>query len=319
MKKKLLSIILVISILFLCMLLALSGCTNYSTISNTQHTVQTEKSILVYKLAYEQYLKFIESPSIHYLESNTAKYEYSIDKQNNKKIIRKKSDGSNSAESVDEGVFRISHTPVYVSLIDFWGDISQVQQYLQSNNISGSIDGVVFLSSYELPCSIGICVESEWYFVTIDEYIEDYQQNIHSDSYVYRLYTHNEILKKFEIIDADLFVNGEKTLPVRMHYDYAEIPILYLFEQIGADIQWHDDIVMIEYNEKSAKINITTRIIEHENKIQHGEEPPGGVACFFVQGTEIYLDTTMAADLLREFGIEMSWSREESMVCVNTN
>ena len=301
------------------MLLVLFGCTDHPAYNNTQHTVQTDKSILVYKLAYEQYLKFIESPSIHYLESNTAKYEYSIDKQNNKKIIRKKSDGSNSAESVDEGVFRISHTPVYVSLIDFWGDISQVQQYLQSNNISGSIDDVVFLSCYELPCSIGICVESDWYFITIDECNEDYQQNIHSDSYVYRLYTHNEILKKYANSDADLFIDGEKVLSVKMHYDYAEIPILYLFEQLGADVQWYDDTVTIEYNKVSVKIHTGTRMIEFENKVQYAEEPPGGVSCFFVQGTEIYLDTAMAADLLREFGIEMYWSREESMVCVNTN
>lgn len=307
----------ILLVLLIC--LALPGCTNCPTFSNTQHTVQTEKSILVYKLDYEQYLKFLDSPSIHYLESNTAKYEYSIDKQKNKKIIQKKLDDIDSAKSVDEGVFRLSHTPVYVSLIDFWGDISQIQQYLQSNNISGDIDDVVFLSCYELPCSIGICVESEWYFVTIDEYIEDYQENIHSDSYVYRLYTHNEILKKYENVDADLFINGEKALSVKMHYDYAEIPILHLFELLGADIQWHDDTVTVEYNEKSAKIYIATQTIELENKEQYGDEPPGGVSCFFVQGTEIYLDTTVAADVLREFGIEMSWGREESMVCVNTN
>lgn len=305
--------------IFLCMLLTLSGCVNNPTFSNTQHTVQTEKSILVYELTYEQYLKFLELPSIHYLESNTTKYEYSTDKQNNKKIIRKKIDDADSVESVNEGVFRISHTPVYLSLIDFWGDISQVQQYLQSNSISGDVNDVVFLSCYVLPCSIGIRVESEWYFVTVDEYDEDYQQNIHSNSYVYRLYTHNEILEKYKIVDADLFVNSEKTMSVRMRYDYAEIPMLYLFRHLGADIQWCGDIVTIEYNEKSAKICTSTQMIELENKVWYGEEPPGGISCFFVQGTEIYLDTFMAADVLREFGIEMTWSREENMVCVNIN
>lgn len=305
--------------IFLCMLLTLSGCVNNPTSSNTQHTVQTEKSISVYESTYEQYLKFLELPSIHYLESNTTKYEYSTDKQNNKKIIRKKSDDADSVESVNEGVFRISYTPVYLSLIDFWGDISQVQQYLQSNSISGDVNDVVFLSCYELPCSIGICVESEWYFVTVDEYDEDYQQNIHSNSYVYRLYTHNEILEKYKIVDADLFVNSEKTMSVRMRYDYAEIPMLYLFIHLGANIQWCGDIVTIEYNEKSAKICTATQMIELENKVWCGEESPGGVSCFFVQGTEVYLDTFMAADVLHEFGIEMTWSREESMVCVNIN
>ena len=301
------------------MLLTLFGCVNNPTSSNTQHTVQTEKSISVYELTYEQYLKFLELPSIHYLESNTTKYEYSADKQNNKKIIRKKIDDADSVVSVNEGVFRISHTPVYLSLIDFWGDISQVQQYLQSNSISGDVNDVVFLSCYVLPCSIGICVESEWYFVTVDEYDEDYQQNIHSNSYVYRLYTHNEILEKYKIVDADLFVNSEKTMSVRMRYDYAEIPMLYLFIRLGANVQWCGDVVTIEYNEKSAKICTATQMIELENKVWYGEEPPGGVSCFFVQGTEIYLDTFMAADVLREFGIEMTWSREESMVCVNIN
>ncbi len=305
--------------IFLCMLLTLSGCVNNPTSSNTQHMVQAEKSISVYELSYEQYLKFLELPSIHYLESNTTKYEYSADKQNNKKIVRKKIDDADSVVSVNEGVFRISYTPVYLSLIDFWGDISQVQQYLQSNSISGDVNDVVFLSCYVLPCSIGICVESEWYFVTVDEYDEDYQQNIHSNSYVYRLYTHNEILEKYKIVDADLFVNSEKTMSVRMRYDYAEIPMLYLFIRLGANVQWCGDIVTIEYNEKSAKICMSTQMIELENKVWYGEAPPRGVSCFFVQGTEVYLDTFMAADVLREFGIEMTWSREESMVCVNIN
>jgi hypothetical protein len=254
------------------------------------------------------------------LESNTTKYEYSIDKQNNKKIIRKNSDGAGSAGSMDEGVFRISHTPVYVSLINLWGDKSQVQQYLQSNNISGAIDDVVFLWCYELPCSIGVCVESEWYFVTIDEYTEDLEQKIHGDSYVYRLYTRNEILKKYEISDADLLIKGEKALSVKMQYDYAEIPILRLFELLGADVRRNTDTVTIEHNGKNVKINTSTPKIEFENQEWWlGDEPPGGGLYFFVQGTEIYLDTTTAANVLREFGIEMSWSREESMVWVNTN
>ena len=240
----------ILLVLLIC--LAFYGCTNYPGFINTQYTAQTEKSILVYKLDYEQYFEFLEEPSVHYLESNTTKYEYSIDKQNNKKIIQKKFDGTDSVKNVDDGGIRISHTPVHVSLIDFWSDISQVQQYLQSNNISADIEDVVFLSCYELPCSVGVYVESEWYFVTIDEYSEDYQQNIHSDSYVYRIYTRNEFIKKYGKSDADLLINGEKSLTVKMYYDHAEIPILNLFKLLGADIQWNNNSVTIIYNGKNA-------------------------------------------------------------------
>ena len=52
--------------MFLCMLLVLTGCTDHPAYNNTQHTVPTEKLILVYKLSCDQYLKFIESPSIQY-------------------------------------------------------------------------------------------------------------------------------------------------------------------------------------------------------------------------------------------------------------
>lgn len=299
-------------IISVCMLFLLSGCTGHQAPDSIQ------KSVPVYELTREQYREFLDSPSLHYLESNIEKYEYSIDTLNDKKIVRTKSEDAESTESSDEGVFRISSTPVYASLIEAWGSKPQVQQYLQNHNIEEDVDGIVFLSSSGLPCSIGVRTESNWYFVTIDEYDEDYQQNIHGDSYIYRLYTHSEILKKYEVVDADLFINGEKTLSVKMHYDYAEIPALSLFEQLGASVQRQDDVITVMYNGNYATITPSTQTIEFETGAEYGEDPPGGVSCFFVQGAEIYLDTATAANVLREFGIDMSWSREEFAVHINT-
>lgn len=301
--------------LFTCLMLA--GCKNPGISNAAQRDLKAEESILVYNLTYKQYLEFLNTPSVDCLESNATKYSYSVDAQN-KKIFKKRLDNKRLIESADDGVFRISNTPIYSSLINFWSDKSQVQQYLETNNIYGAVDNVLFLSCYTVPCSIGLYINSEWYFVIIDEFDEDYQLDIHSNTYAYRLYTRSEILKKYQIVNADLFINGNKKTQVKMHYNYAEIPITYTLEQLGADIQRNDCTVIIEYNKRNAKIHTTSKLIEFESGKRYGEEPPGGFSCFFVQGTETYLDTSLAADVLLEFGAEIYWSRENGAVYVTT-
>ena len=118
------------------------------------------------------------------------------------------------------------------------------------------------------------------------------------------------------IVDADLLINGEKSLSVKMRYAYAEIPILALFKCLGANIQWDNDTITVKYNEQIIKLYPSKGRIELENGKQYGQVPPGGLAIFIVRDKEVYIDTGMAADLLKNFGVEMAWSREERAVYV---
>ncbi len=291
------------------------GCTGYSANKNERVTEKVEQSITVYEITGDQYLTFLELPSIDYLKSVSTIHVYSVDENHDKTMIKKKADATTFTEYSAEGVFRISYIPVWKSLIDFWSDRSKVQQYLESNDIWGNIEEIVFLSSYEFPCTIGICADSEWCFVTINEYDEDCLQDPHDDSFVYRIYTHHQTAKKFAIGDADVFVDEKRVFSVKMRYDDAKIPIVSLFQYLGADIQWYKDAVKIVYEDKCIQIDTISQSIHFPNDTIYCD-PPGGEAHFSVVGAEIYLDMNTTADVLRELNIEMTWSCQEHKVWV---
>ena len=300
---------------------AASGCANNNSVVEKQPNNDSiaDSAIVVCDLTREQCAFFLKSPSVDYLEKNTERFKYSIDPNNDKKIIFQKVTGTSAvAESIDGGVHRLSYTPIYCSLVEFWGSEIKVQEYLQNNNIIEHTNTVYFLCMNGLPDCIWISTETEWYFVTIDEQVEDIENNLHSDSFVYRLYRYDEFVSKFGVVDADLFVNEKRLLTVKMYYDMAEIPILALLEKLGANIQWEDANVNITYNNNGATIDTVNRIIKFKNGLEYGKEPPGGSTYFAIRESEIYIDTFIATDVLQEFGIELSWSREELAVNVKT-
>lgn len=188
-----------------------STATQPTAVQSTSYSSATDQGgsnamnkIIVYEIIKQDvYYQFIRSPSDDILnQQGNGNLESSISITSAGSIKRETvSPNPGIIQEYDEGILRIgsaSGLPVYKSLINFAGNTTEIKKYLAQNGVTANIKSVAIISGVQNKSTIWIKANQEDYFITINEQPEDYINNPHSDTYVYRLYNHSSYLEKSE-------------------------------------------------------------------------------------------------------------------------
>ncbi len=154
--------------------------------------------IVTYEIPPASFHEFLHNPDREYLDSLGGKYIYSLCASDPAIIERRNSEGSEILDAYPEGVYRLSYTPMYASLIESWGSKDWVSAVLSMNGIDGEPEHIVFVYTDVLPACIWISTKENDYFVSVNEYSADYADNTHGESYTYRFYQREEYAQKME-------------------------------------------------------------------------------------------------------------------------
>jgi len=220
MKKRIISIALIGLLVYL--LFATCGC--------GEQRKKTNDTITIYKLTREDYISFLQNPTLHYFDVEKCdRYIYSI----------------------DSPIFTTSSNRRFTlepSLIEFIGNNAKVEQYLQKNKVTEKIESVMMFDSPISPITIWVKTATVDNFITINENIED-------EHYTYRYYDYNDYYDKFHVKSANLYINGIQvcdTENIKLYYNNADIPLVKTLEVFGANFEWD--------NETKATINHNKQI-----------------------------------------------------------
>lgn len=293
-------IILFISILFLCVLLSSCGTKN----ENSQ--------LSVFQMSREGFFDFLSDPSIDYLqENNFSKSSFSLSKNDVQKI-------KNEVNGKEAEAFLVDDLYVYEDLIQFVTDGKALRDYLSENKIRKKISEAVIVYTPGLPVGIFVVAENEVYFISINEKASDIQG---LKKYTYRLYKSDEYLKMCRSLIVGLEVigpDGTKSCDVIIHRGQAVMPLLFIMQSLGAEMESSDDIITIRYSGKTFELNVRSRKLVD---ISDGNDcfiiPPGSVG--YLQNVEgdILVDISRLNAFFDKVGVKINLDRSDMCYTVH--
>lgn len=201
------------------------------------HKVNGCDGIMIYSFEFDVFQDFIENPAKSIVEDK-ERIEETIIKQ----------------EEVSKEIVNIGSLIVDQSLIEFVGNLDEVEKKLEDLNLKSNVDSAVIVNIPQMPITIWARSNENDFFITIDE---QYQDSIREDKskYVYRAYTYQDYYNKFGNKDGRLFVNERDITDgnlVKLNYSGAFLPVRAVLEHLGAEVEWNSlsRNIIIRFNEE---------------------------------------------------------------------
>lgn len=276
-----------------CMILLLMGMVlipplNCFALNNSKRS--DVGKMVVYSVNSTVFRQFINTPSLEILNkqnSETIIQSFFISNKGDDYI--KRETRKNNTIQIDDGksgVMRIGTLPVYIEFIKFMESKNNFEAILEKNNIDENIDYYCIIdnqSSAQIPLSIWIKTLSGNYFLTINESLEDYENNPNSTEFVYRFYNYTDYCKKFGLNNGSLIVNGEDISNgnyVKFENDTVYLPFRAVVEKLGYVVGWDEKNCWATFSNKSGvqyvlRINTYPYLVEKSNANSSGYVPPG--------------------------------------------
>lgn len=277
-----------IKYLFLISILFLIGCTAFFAYREHMKGETMKESFTgtleIYKINRETFYSFLEHPSIELFNVDSDNI-YSYTEKENWYIT-----------------YNITRFPIQQSLIDFAGDVKQVEQYLVENGITANIERIIVFEAPYIPITIWIKSDIEDICITINEQLED-------KDYVYRIYSFYEYYEKYCCRDASFMVDGQyitTNIPVKMYYGYADIPLTVTLEALGAQIVKEDNMsISIIIKEKKYYLNIKNALLYEDNiaDVNLLYQIDGGPIFVYKNNQEIMVDSNTLSSVLYQMGV----------------
>lgn len=200
-------------------------------------------------------------------------------------------------------IYRI---PINDSLIQFFGDVEQLNAYLNDNGVNGVIKNMAMFDAPKTPLTLWLCVNDVVCYITINETpFEPY--------YSYNLYSHNDYVEKFGQKAGSLYVNGvivETQYAPKIYYNYADVPLLCVLDGLGANIKQYNGKYFIKVNEESYVLNIDELTLYKRFKINKNllTQVNGGRVFVYLVEDELMVDTATLHSILYNMGFEFELS-----------
>lgn len=282
MKNKSLIVIIFVLVLFL-----MTSCNKNSV------QIETEKGdamknhanfyVQIYKISRDTFESFLSKPSVETLSIvDSQSYIYP---ENGQWYV----------------THNVSRFPIQQSLIDFVGNQTEIESYLLQHNINGKIKNTLIFEAPYVPLTLWVQTDEENVFITINEQTED-------ALYVYRCYTSSDYNEKYGCVYALLNVKGKNItddVPVKMYYNYADIPFTSVLKSLGATLTWESDSkAKITFNEKIYILDVENcELYEAENKTENMlYQIDGGRIFVYPAGQELMVDSNTLVCVLEDMG-----------------
>lgn len=273
MNKKILVLVMIIALLF-------SGCLGVSLRDDKQSVnddhSELSKQIIIYQISRDALNCFLQKPSGEYLRDNNI----------------------TSTVYDNEGYYTTNSNtrfPINKELIDFLGNKEQVKKYLSENGVTNQADSIAMIDAPNMPVSVWVKTESENCYITINEELSD-------KIYTYRFYNEKDYVKKYTPKNGKLIMNGKeiacKNVP-KVYYNYADVPLLCVLKEFGADVERQENIIHININERKYELN-TDKYTLYVEKMPDENlfNIWGGSQFIYLESDEIMVDDATLSSIL---------------------
>lgn len=131
------------------------------------------------------------------------------------------------------------------SLISFVANKDNVKEYLSYNGVTDDVDNMAMFDAPNCPITLWLSAGGRSYFVTIGE------EETHFPPYVYRFYSGEDYIEKYGCKKGEIYLNGKlietENIP-QVYYKYADVPLLCVLKNLGAELEYAENIVNIKIN-----------------------------------------------------------------------
>ena len=235
------------------------------------YTLLNDDRIFCYGITRDSFYLFMQSPSSEFLATAAnyvVRYSASPGTKSTGTTGRTKSTGTTGTIVEDQTLGSVAYEYVDTghhgvrpsgqaregNLIIYRSLISLIDQpvYLREKMNCLAADetiletALVYCSGY--PYTIFVKTDKNNYFLTIDDVVLGHEssEDKPEGTYTVSVYTQEEFCNMFLPRSATLVVKGQ-IIPcgdlVKLHYNYADLPLVIVLKAIGAEIIWQDEIV----------------------------------------------------------------------------
>ncbi len=213
------------------LLLLLSGCngSNTSVPSSSAENVSSKNvapvkdEITIYCFEREELYKLLEEPSFETLQ--TLEFE--------------------AFNYPDNGEGHYKHSG-YVLKVDkefrdFINVSSNMEKFLAERGIQETVRRSTVFETIDTSLVILVETEKNIYFIKLTDFVN-------GENVQYYLYTKEDFLKKFQIVEADIMIDGKLvtlTNKARIIDNKAEVPFIETAKAMGAEFEWKSDLFAI--------------------------------------------------------------------------
>ena len=231
------------------------------------------EEVVVYGICEEDFQEFLNNPNKEILTKSPlsiSKYYLSDTEENTIECDIWYEDGEKRSMTAKSGYFRIGSLPIYSKFVTFFSDYSEVQKFMQAQDIDCIVSDVTILTcaiKHEFYVAEVAFVETDRgnYFITLDEdakeHVEIISEKSAQEDYMMVLRTQQNYVDKYNLYAAMVYIGDEKILcnPVTMIRNKgAYMPLRSIFEGLGCEVKWDCDtnIARICTSEKTLRLRI---------------------------------------------------------------
>lgn len=207
--------------------------------------------------------------------------------------------------------------PIKNTLIQFVGDNEQLNAYLKDNGVNGVIKNMAMFDAPNTPLTLWLCVDEIVWYITINETpLEPY--------YNYKLYSRNGYVDKFGQKSGSLYVNDrivETQYAPKIYYKYADVPLLCVLNNLGANIKQDNNKYIIKIDEESYILNVGEHTLykRFNNDKNLLRQVDGGCVFVYVVGDELMVDTATLHSILYNMGFNFKLSVDNDCVKITNH
>lgn len=178
------------------------------------------------------------------------------------------------------------------TLISFVSNKDKIKEYLSSNGVNDVVDNMAMFDAPCCPLTLWLSAGGRSYFVTIGE------ETTHFPPYVYRFYSCEEYIEKYGCKKGEIYLNGKLTeteIDPDVYYKYADVPLLSILSNLGAELEYKENKVDIKINGGKYILDLEELSLHNKYNNDKGNlfHIDGGPTFVYRSGNEIMVDTAI--------------------------
>lgn len=186
----------------------------------------------------------------------------------------------------------ITRVEIDNTLISFMGSKDNVYKYISSNGVADDVENMAVFDAPYSPLTLWLSAGGRSYFVTIGE------ETTHFPPYVYRFYSCEEYIEKYGCKKGEIYLNGKLTeteIDPDVYYKYADVPLLSILSNLGAELEYKENKVDIKINGGKYILDLEELSLHNKYNNDKGNlfHINGGPTFVYRSGNEIMVDTAI--------------------------
>lgn len=176
------------------------------------------------------------------------------------------------------------------NLISFVSNKDKIKEYLSSNGVTDDVDNMAMFDASGCPLTLWLSAGGRSYFVTIGE------ETTQIPPYEYKFYSGEEYVEKYGRKKGEIYLNGkliETEIVPDVYYKYADVPLLCVLKNLGAEIEYEENMVNIKINGGKYILDLEDMSLYNKHNKDKGNllHINGGPVFVYRSGDELMVDT----------------------------